>query len=86
MDLDDGELKATRQLYNKNVTKQRQIELAEFLEGLNKLTNKYKFDIGGCGCCGSPFITDLINDYCIGDCLFYDRKNKEYNITCEVEK
>jgi len=32
-------------------------ELNEFLEGLNNLTKKYGYEIGGCGCCGSPHIS-----------------------------
>jgi hypothetical protein len=34
-------------------------ELYSFLDELAKLTKKYKFEIGGCGCCGSPFVRDL---------------------------
>ena len=32
-------------------------KLIEFLTELTKLTNKYGFEIGGCGCCGSPWVT-----------------------------
>ena len=28
----------------------------EFLKDLAKLTRKHGFAIGGCGCCGSPFV------------------------------
>lgn len=30
-----------------------------FLKELTALTRRYKIDIGGCGCCGSPFLTDI---------------------------
>jgi hypothetical protein len=31
-------------------------ELDKFLEELTTLTKKYKLEIGGCGCCGSPYV------------------------------
>ncbi len=30
-----------------------------FLRELTELTKKHKIVIGGCGCCGSPFILEL---------------------------
>ena len=33
-------------------------KLIEFLTELTKLTYKYEFQIGGCGCCGSPWVID----------------------------
>lgn len=30
----------------------------EFLKDLAKLTQKHGFAIGGCGCCGSPFVLE----------------------------
>lgn len=33
-----------------DVTKQ------EFLKALSELCNEYEVVIGGCGCCGSPFV------------------------------
>lgn len=32
-------------------------KLIEFLTELTKLTDRYGFEIGGCGCCGSPWVT-----------------------------
>jgi hypothetical protein len=32
--------------------------MKEFLKELAELTNKHKFSIGGCGCCGSPFLSE----------------------------
>lgn len=29
-----------------------------FLNELNELSKKYGLFIGGCGCCGSPFVVD----------------------------
>lgn len=29
-----------------------------FLEELTSLTERYGLEIGGCGCCGSPYLTD----------------------------
>ena len=34
-------------------------ELESFLKELTKLTKKYHIAIGGCGCCGSPYLTKL---------------------------
>lgn len=34
----------------------------EFLKDLTDLSHKYKIYIEGCGCCGSPYLTDFIND------------------------
>ena len=34
----------------------------EFLKEYEKLCRKYNLIISGCGCCDSPFITD-VNDY-----------------------
>lgn len=31
----------------------------DFLEELTKLTKKHKIFIGGCGCCGSPYLVDF---------------------------
>jgi hypothetical protein len=39
-----------------SVNKPTPEEFAAFLADLTKLTKKHKLIIGGCGCCGSPFI------------------------------
>lgn len=36
--------------------------LQPFLEELTALTTKHRISIGGCGCCGSPFLLDLEDD------------------------
>lgn len=36
--------------------------LDKFLEELSELTNKYGFVIGGCGCCGSPWVDEIGGD------------------------
>jgi len=36
--------------------------LEEFLNELSKLSEKYNIGIGGCGCCGSPFLYNLEDD------------------------
>lgn len=48
-----------------------------FLSELSELTNKYEIAIGGCGCCGSPYIIDFKKEY-EGDNLYYDDENKKY--------
>ena len=34
-------------------------DVENFLKELTELTEKYKIVIGGCGCCGSPYLSDL---------------------------
>jgi hypothetical protein len=36
--------------------------LEEFILELDKLTRKYHLKIGGCGCCGSPFISEVLGN------------------------
>lgn len=46
-------------------------ELEGFLKELSAVSNKYGLTIGGCGCCGSPWVSDfrdtpghyITNDY-----------------------
>lgn len=33
--------------------------LNEFLKELTELSRKYNIGIGGCGCCGSPFLYNI---------------------------
>lgn len=37
----------------------RQDDVNGFLNELLELSKKYKIEIGGCGCCGSPFLTGI---------------------------
>ena len=51
----------------------------KFIVGLNKLTRETGVLIGGCGCCGSPFIYDASEDD-LGDKSgygFYDGRPDE---------
>lgn len=62
--------------------------LEEFLKELTELTKKHGLAIGGCGCCGSPFIyevkdknkepaTDLIWDEKLEKYTYYDEEGKK---------
>ena len=51
--------------------------LEEFLKELSKLTQKHGFSIGGCGCCGSPWIEDFEEEI-YADNLYYYEKEKKY--------
>ena len=42
--------------------------LRSFLACLRDLCALYGYKIGGCGCCGSPWVIDL-NDRTYGECL-----------------
>lgn len=53
-------------------------KLIEFLTELTKLTDKYGFEICGCGCCGSPWVTSDGTDG--GVCLEYDKEKGCYRV------
>ena len=44
----------------------------KFLEDLSLLTHKYGISIGGCGCCGSPWIDGIHEIKLEGDEKDYD--------------
>lgn len=33
--------------------------IKDFLKDLTKLSRKHKITIGGCGCCGSPYLVEI---------------------------
>lgn len=47
-----------------------------FLEDLSKLTRKHGIKIGGCGCCGSPFLIEL-DDVARSEAYSYRIKDDE---------
>lgn len=53
-------------------------KLIEFLAELTKLTDKYGFEIGGCGCCGSPWVASDGKDS--GERLEYDEEKGCYRV------
>lgn len=54
--------------------------LDKFLEELSALTKKYGFEIGGCGCCGSPYLTDLNEGNKISTDLYYNAFEEAYTV------
>lgn len=61
--------------------------LEEFLKELSELTQKHGFSIGGCGCCGSPWICDFKDEF-DSDHLYYDNEKQKYEVeyTHKIEK
>ena len=55
-------------------------KVVEFLTELTKLTDKYGIEIGGCGCCGSPWIINVNNNRGSFDNLEYDTNKSVYSV------
>lgn len=53
--------------------------LKEFLRELSELTQKYELEIGGCGCCGSPWVCDFECTF-YKDGLSYDHEKQKYTV------
>ena len=55
-----------------------QFKLNKFLTELAELTKKYDISIGGCGCCGSPYLQRIDNGEIIGESLSWDIQEEKY--------
>ena len=53
-------------------------ELNKFLMELTELTKKYDISIGGCGCCGSPYLKRVDNGKTIGEFLSWNIQEEKY--------
>ena len=54
----------------------RDVKLKRFVEKLTELSNEFDIYVGGCGCCGSPYLYgDLNNSYYD---LHYSEEQKKY--------
>lgn len=53
--------------------------MENFFKELAELTKKYGLIIGGCGCCGSPWIQDFDGRF-IYDDLSYNKETEEYEV------
>ena len=51
-----------------------------FLSELAILTNLYELEVGGCGCCGSPYITNLKTGEIVSEYLTYNEKREDYRL------
>ncbi len=49
-----------------------------FLRELSELTEKYGIKICGCGCCGSPWLGELLGNDRLGEDLRFDDTKKKY--------
>lgn len=54
--------------------------MEKFLEELAELSKKYKIGIGGCGCCGTPFLYNLECGTIIGSELELTEDLKSYEV------
>ena len=52
----------------------------KFLEELSELTKKYNISIGGCGCCGSPYLINLKDKTLIGEYISWDEDEQVYKM------
>lgn len=50
-----------------------------FLQELTELSKKYDTYINGCGCCGSPYLTNQEPKFNNDGELYWDKESKEYN-------
>ena len=50
-----------------------------FLKELTELTQKYGLEIGGCGCCGSPWVLEIESGVYAYD-LYYNKIHKKYYV------
>jgi hypothetical protein len=56
----------------------------EFLQELTKLSQKYNIYIGGCGCCGSPFLMDKTPETTASELIWDDNQYKcDFDLTIE---
>lgn len=57
-------------------------KVRKYLNKLEELCKKYNIGIGGCGCCGSPYLTDLfvlsVDDIC------FDGKKLNYSLSTMI--
>lgn len=56
-----------------NLTMSDADKVEHFLKELSELSNKYKIEIGGCGCCGSPSLHT--EDFVEGGCYTVNKDN-----------
>lgn len=55
-----------------NLYPAHQARLVKFLNDLDAVCDENGFDIGGCGCCGSPYVEDRRNEIPCMDYLIRD--------------
>lgn len=50
-----------------------------FLKELSSISKKYGLTIGGCGCCGSPFVTDVLTNNDVMEEIRFDSNTQKYS-------
>lgn len=60
-------------------------KVREFLRELEDLTHKYGLEIGGCHCCGSPWIKEIDIKTIIGNKNYYISENNDQLIFTDKE-
>ena len=57
--------------------------VADFLGELSALARRYSVTIGGCGCCGSPFLVDMQTQNELAQYLRWSQRRQCYEIPDE---
>jgi hypothetical protein len=60
------------------MTEKEKNKIGMFVDELDLLLQRFNLGIGGCGCCGSPFIFDFITDDVVAENLNLKQEEDKY--------